>query len=164
MRTLVYIPKSKRLSYLFELQTGLVEHKFPKDHVAEHEFQISNAGDIFRAMTGRIPDCGYIGQKLESLRNYLDEDYPPIGDFREFKELMLEPYYKPRKEAFLRDLQKLKEATKNMFLDATRKKIMLEALSMIEALIAWFESLNPHRPPKNDLTRLINAVNSYCMR
>jgi hypothetical protein len=158
-----YIPKSKRpahnRSMLFDMQTVLIEHKFPANYIAVHEYQISNAGDIFRSMTGGTPDPGYINQKIESLFKYLKDNN--LGDFRDYQELMKEPFYKEQREKYMKNLEELERLTKKAHIDLKRKEVMLRALELTRKIILWFESGRPHRPPTEAMKKLLESLDRY---
>jgi len=153
------------LRSLFILQDSLIEHKFPKNFIAIHEYLISCAGDIYREMTKVTPYFYYVDEKLRTLYGYC---YRPggltVGDFDEYKRLMGTPYYKPKRDLFLSNLNLLKRRTQAANIEPKRKRVMMEALNMIEALIRWFESLNPYGNPREQLEKLTDAVADYFPR
>lgn len=158
-----YIPKSKRESYnrkyLFDMQSILIEHKFPLDHIAEHEYQISNAGDIFRSLTESSPDPGYFGRKVDSLVHYFKSDN--TGDFLEYRELMKSNTYKKSRDKYMKNLMELRRLTETAYIDPRRKEAMLSGLDLIKEIILWFESGNPHRPPTLTMNKLIDNLESF---
>lgn len=147
------------LQSLFNLQDAMIEHKFPTDHIAEHEYQISNAGDIYRSMTESSPDPGYFGPKLDSISRYLDADN--TGDFREYKQLMATPGYKPKRDKYMRNLAELKVLTVTSYIDLKRKDVMLDALELIRGIVLWFESGRVHDPPKRALEKLAGSLEKF---
>lgn len=42
-----------------------------------------------------------------------------------------------------------------------RKSVMLSALDMERALVYWFESLNPLKPPMKEMDKLSETVSAY---
>ncbi|GAI93774.1 unnamed protein product, partial [marine sediment metagenome] len=144
---------------LFTMQDQLIEHKFPTDHIAEHEYQISNAGDIYRSMTESSPDYGYIGTKVTSLSKYLGADN--TGDFREYKQLMAMPDYKPKRDKYMRNLAELKVLTVKAYIDLKRKDVMLDALELIRGIVLWFESMQVRNPPKRALEKLAGSLERF---
>lgn len=156
------IAQQETLYELFELQTQLIEHKFPHDFIVIHEFLISAAGDIYREMTRRWPHYRYIEEKWSTLQKYCSR--PPgltVGDWSALKELMQMPTYKAERDTYLEKLHLLKDITEKVKIDLKRKNIMLESLNMIEALIGWFESLNPFQNPLDQLDKLTDAIATY---
>jgi len=150
------------LKRLFKLQDILIEHKFPSNHIAIHEYLISCAGDIYREMTHKTPYFKYIDEKWRALMKYC---YRLGGltkeDYEELAMLMREPYYKPRRDEYLRNLERLKAETIKARIDEKRKSVMLAALNMIEGLIRWFESLDPYKYPKAEMDALTDAIANY---
>ncbi len=155
----VLLEQQTPLRLLFELQTQLIEHKFPINRIAEHEYQLSNAGDIFRSMTERSPDYGYIGPKVDSISRYFAADNS--GDFREYKELMVMPHYKAERDKYLRNLAELKVLTVKAYIDLKRKDVMLNALDLARGTVLWFESSDPYRPPKRALEKLTGSLERF---
>jgi len=74
---------------------------------------------------------------------------------------MREPYYKPRRDEYLRNLERLKAETIKARIDEKRKSVMLAALNIIEGLIRWFESLDPYKYPKAEMDALTDAIANY---
>jgi len=150
------------LPYLFDLQDTLIEHKFPTDHITVHEYIISAAGDIYRAMTHNRPPFTYIAEKWELLSKYA---FRPggltTGDFEELAALLKEPYYGPQRDEYLKNLQKLRKETARTSMDEKRRVVMLASLEMIEGLIRWYESLNPYNPPTPEYHKLTGAIADY---
>jgi len=150
------------LHNLFWIQDELLEHKFPYDYIAVHEYLISCAGDIYREMTRRHPHYGYIEEKWVTLQKYC---FRPggltSGDFAELKMLLQEPFYRPQRDLYLKNLEELKAETTKAEIEDTRKKVMLASLDMISALITWFESLNPDELPIDALDSLTGSIAEY---
>jgi hypothetical protein len=150
------------LERLFKLQDSLIEHKFPSNHIAIHEYLISCAGDIYREMTHKTPYFRYIDEKWRALMKYCYRlGGLTKGDYEELAMLMREPYYKPRRDEYLRNLERLKAETIKARIDEKRKSVMLAALNMIEGLIRWFESLDPYKYPKAEMDALTDAIANY---
>lgn len=166
LRQVMQAPATETMHRLFTRQHELIEHKFPTNHIAVHEYLISNAGDIYREMTRRYPHYEYIEEKWASLHKYaFRADFGlTSGDWEELTALLQEPYYKPQRDAYMQNLQILKTETEQADIDPQRKKIMMESLKMIEALIAWFESLDPAATPTDQLDRLTEAIAKYFPR
>ncbi len=141
------------------MQDVMIEHKFPANHIAEHEYQLSNAGDIYRSMTESSPDYGYIGPKLDSLTNYINADN--TGDFREYKQLMRMPGYKQKRDKYLANLAMLKTLTVTSYVDLKRKDVMLDALELIRGIVLWFESGRVHNPPRRALEKLTSSLEKF---
>ena len=147
---------------LWDLQNTLIEHKFPHDYIAVHEYLISCAGDIFREMCQRSPHFAYVYEKWYTLIGYVGR-YPGLteGDIEEFKMLFKEQWYPPQRTVYLANLQKLKQATINTVVDIKRKEVMLASLDMIDALVHYFESLNRYAVPTHAIDRLTDAIGAY---
>ena len=147
---------------LFRIQDELLEHKFPYDYIAIHEYLISCAGDIYREMTHRYPHYEYIEEKWSSLQKYcFRRGGLTSGDFAKLKELLQESFYRPQRDLYLKNLEELKAETTKAEIEDTRKKVMLASLDMIRALIAWFESLNPDELPREALNSLTDSIAEY---
>ena len=156
------------LNRLFDMQDQLIEHKFPHEKAQVMDNIISYAGDVYREMAGGVyrhaPHFGYVYEKWENLaywgaappRGALQE-----GDWEEFRKQVQDPTYRIRRDEYLRKLQVLKGATEKTSMELKRKAIMIAALDMIEALIEWFESLNPVAAPKAQLDKLTDAIGNY---
>lgn len=146
---------------LFELQDQLIEHKFPYDFIAIHEYLISCAGDIYREMTHKHPWYPYIDEKWSMLTKYCYRSGGLTwGDYILYERLMHEPYYESKRRQFMEGLQSLKEQTRSTVMDEKRKRVMMKSLEMIEGLIKWFESLHPP-PPHTELDELTGAIADY---
>lgn len=74
---------------------------------------------------------------------------------------MAEPYYKPKRDLYLLNLERLRQETVKTPMDSKRKDVMLASLNMIKALIFWFESLDITTPPKRELNKLTDAIAEY---
>lgn len=165
------------LHRLFEIQDDTVEHRFP-GAVSPYDYNLdwilSYAGDIFREMTHLYPHYSYIGEKWEKL-NYVSSR-PPLcdlteGDWQEITLAVRNPAYKAPRDEFLENLQKLRGETVMTPMPATtpigikikldRKSVMLSALDMERALVYWFESLNPLKPPMKEMDKLSETVSAY---
>lgn len=160
-------PEALRLKPLFDMQDTLIEHKFPTEKSAIIDWIISCPGDIYRIMTHPYPDFAYVMEKWERLSSYATR--PPLSklqanDWEEIKEQINEPTYKERRDQYLANLVRLREETVKMPMDPKRQAVMIESLDMIKALIQWFESQDPHAPPRQQLHRLTDAVASYFPR
>lgn len=155
-----------RLPRLFQLQDQLIEHKFPYNGIVIHEYLISSAGDIYREMTHfeAFIHYGYIDEKWSTLAKWcLRTGGLTWGDYILLKRLMEMPSYQPKRDQYLKNLRYLREETVKTYMDSKRKKVMLESLDMIEALIKWFESLKPY-PPREQLDKLTEAISNYFPR
>ena len=161
-QTVMLSREELELGRLFQLQDTLIEHKFPTNHIAIHEYLISCAGDIYREMTHRTPYYRYIDEKWRALMEYCYRlGGLRKGDYEELAELIREPYYKPRRDAYLRNLERLKAETIKARIDEKRKRVMITALNIIEGLIRWFESLDPYKYPKAEMDTLTDAIADY---
>jgi hypothetical protein len=113
-------------------------------------------------MTHWRPNYSYVEEKWSTLMKYC---FRPggltQGDFEELKMLMQEPWYKPKRDDYMRNLSVLKQETERVFMDPKRKRVMLASLEMIEGLIAWFEGLNPNNLPRSQLEKLTDAIANY---
>jgi len=156
------IDEELELERLFRLQNDLIEHKFPKDHIALHEYLISCAGDIYREMTRKTPYYYYINEKWSTLAGYCGR-FGGLrkGDYEELAMLMREPYYKPKRDVYMKNLERLKDETRKARIDEKRKRVMVAALDMIEGLVRWFESLDPYKYPKAEFDALTDAIANY---
>lgn len=153
-----------RYPELFELQDRLIEHKFPADHIAIHEFVISCAGDIYREMTHSSPHYGYVYEKWSLIQKYattVTGPYFTLGDVEEYNALMKESYYKPRRDEFLANLEQLKQETTKTPMLPRRKQVLLTSLDMVEALVRWFESGDVRNPPRHENDMLTDAIARY---
>ena len=154
--------QSETLHNLFRTQDELLEHKFPYNYIAIHEALISCAGDIYREMTHRHPHYGYVEEKWGTLNKYC---FRPggltSGDFSGLKQLIQTPSYKKQRDIYLENLSKLRAETEKADINPKREKVMVESLDMIRELINWFESLDPHRLPTNQLGELTDAISAY---
>jgi hypothetical protein len=143
------------------MQDSLLEHKFPCEKAQIMDTCISYAGDIYREMAGGVyqhePHFGYVYEKWVNLTGLKLTE----GDWEEIKEQLFTRDYEARRDLFLGNLQKVRKATEERFMDAKRKEVMLSALIMIDALISWFDSLNPHARPAYQLDMLTGAIGSY---
>jgi len=160
-------PETLRLKPLFDLQTSLIEHKFPHERTMVMDNVISCAGDIYREMTHAYPDFGYVGEKWERLMTWAAK--PPLswlqaGDWEEIRKQLQDPTYKFQRDLYLSNIQRLREETVKTPMDPKRSAVMTESLDMIKALIFWFESQNPYAPPSKQLDRLTNTIADYFPR
>jgi hypothetical protein len=160
-------PETLRLKPLFDMQDSLIEHKFPHEKSAIIDWIISCPSDIYRNMTHGYPDFGYVMEKWERLNSYAAR--PPLSklqanDWEEIKEQINEPTYKERRDQYLGNLVRLREETVKMPMDPKRSAVMVESLDMIKALIFWFESQDSYEPPRQQLSRLTDAVHAYFPR
>lgn len=149
------------LHRLFDLQDELIEHKFPHNHIAVHEYLISCAGDIYREMAKKYPNYGYIYEKWSTLQKWCrGRGHFTVGDYEEYEQLMKEPYYEEKKKRYLPNLQRLKDETAKTTMEPKRKDVMMSSLEMTSGLIKWFETLRPV-PPQAELEKLTDAVSEY---
>jgi len=160
-------PETLGLKPLFDLQTSLIEHKFPHERTMVMDNIISNAGDIYREMTHAYSDYSYVGEKWERLTTWCAK--PPLswlqaGDWEEIRTELQDPAYKTMRDQYLNNLQRLREETLKIPMEPKRAALMTESLDMIKALILWFESQNPYAPPKWQLDRLTDAIYNYFPR
>ena len=156
--------ETSALIHLFRLQDRLIEHEFPYNGIAIHEYIISCAGDIYREMAKRWPHYGYVDEKWSTLTKWCYGSGGLVwGDYILLKRLMESPSYQHKRDEYLRNLRLLREETVKVPMDIKRKQIMLESLEMIEALIKWFESLK-HHPPREQLDKLTEAISNYFPR
>lgn len=155
------VKKRYDLLRLFQLQNTLIEHKFPENHLAIHEYLISCAGDIFREMTRMYPWYPYINEKWGTLQKWCrGQGNLRWGDYILYERLMAEPYYAEKKNLYMQNLKILKDQTTETNMEPKRKVVMLKALAMIYGLITWFESLHPP-PPHKELEELTDAIADY---
>jgi len=160
-------PETIRLKPLFDMQDGLIEHRFPHEKAQIIDTIISHSGDIYREMTHAYPHYGYVAEKWEKLSVYCAR--PPLswlqaGDWEEIRKQLQDSSYKALRDQYLSNLQRLREETLKMPMDPKRSTVMVESLDMIKALIFWFESLDPYAPPWQQLDRLTDAVAAYFPR
>ena len=155
-----------QLQRLFKLQDDLIEHKFPLHGI--FEVRLSDAGDIYREMAGGYfkrlkPYYPYIREKIDRLSAFASGrvTYLTEGDIEELKEQLKSPDYRALRDKYLKNLSYLREETVKTPMNSKRKEVMLASLDMIEALIRWYESLDRFNPPREELERLIRAVENY---
>ena len=151
------------LRALFNLQDSLIEHKFPHEKAQIVDNRISDAGDIFREMTG-ASDFAYVMEKWNRLIAAVQK--PPLstlqaGDWEEIKENMQLPTYREQRDLFLANLRRLKDETLRTLMDSKRRALMVASLDMIEGLVFWFESMDPYNPPRMVMERLTDTVANY---
>lgn len=145
---------------LLDLQTELIEHKFPTSGVSEQI--ISHAGDIYRTMTHNFPDGGYAGPKLEWLKKYIRKGWVDQLEYeREIQGIELKrPGYKEKRDQFMKNLQILIEQTNAVVIEKKRKDVMLASLDMIKGLVKWYET-NYYDKPRKELETLIEKMDHY---
>lgn len=153
---------------LYDLQTNLIEHKFPNEHTNLIENRVSDAGDIYREMTEMYPDLNYIMEKAERLKKWTSltggfrgGPYLTEGDWEEIKEEITDPFYRVSRNQYMTNLQRLRDETAKTVEYGTRKDVMLASLDMIQSLITWFESMNPKASPQHSLTHLTYAIGNH---
>lgn len=151
------------LRALFNLQDSLIEHKFPHEKAQIVDNRISDAGDIFREMTG-ASDFAYVMEKWNRLIAAVHT--PPLstlqaGDWEEIKENTQLPIYREQRDQFLANLRRLKDETLRTPMDSKRRDLMVASLNMIEGLVFWFESMDPYNPPRMVMERLTDTVANY---
>ena len=171
----VPLHQEKSLLPLFELQSKLIEHKYPIPGVWEH--MLTHAGDIFRGITRGKSNSAYIMEKLDRLERYFDN---PLNreDFKDFKYYSDGGYYqkhkheggvikkysreavKLRKAKYFENLSKLREETENAEMDYKRKEAMLNVLDVTEKLANYFET-SPIDLPYFPFKKLKASVETY---
>ena len=150
---------------LFEMQSSLIEHKFPHEKAAIMDWILSDSiGDIYRNMCEITPHFGYVMEKWERTAYYVTT--PPrsglrAGDWEEIKEQVTEPTYMPRRNQWLSNLALLRQETVAFPMEPKRKEVMLAVLDLQEAVMHWFESGDPYRPPDVAKDKLTWAVGEY---
>lgn len=153
---------------LFELQDSLIEHRFPHEKAAIMDWVLSDGiGDIYRSMCEITPDFGYVMDKWTRTAYYVT--IPPrsglrANDWEEIKEQVTDPTYMPRRNKWLANLVRIKEATVATPIEPKRKAVMLAVLDLQEAVVHWFESGDPYRPPEAAKGKLTWAVGEYFPR
>ena len=172
----IYKPSTeKHLLSLFELQSKLIEHKYPIPGVWEH--MLTHVGDIFRGITRGKSNSAYIMEKLGRLERYFDN---PINreDFKDFKYYSDGGYYekhkheggvikkysreavKLRKAKYFKNLSKLIDETQKVEMDPKRKEAMLNALDVTEKIANYFET-GPIDLPYLEFKKLKTSVETY---
>jgi len=157
------------LAALFDLQDTLIENKFPHEKAQIIDTRLSNAGDIFREMAGgfyRNPNAHftYVMEKWERLVATIA--LPPLstlteGDWDEIRENTQQPNYQVERDRYLANLHTLKDTTLRTEMEYKRRSLMLAALELIEALVLWFDSLDPYNPPRDVMQNLTSAIADY---
>lgn len=150
------------LDSLYEMQTKLIEHKYPVMGV--WELIIAHAGDIYRGLAHSTPDCGYIGEKETRLSRYLDEYTLNTADFEEWRDSVQRMHmgtYLAKKDQYLENLAKLRKATEEAQMDASRKEAMLASLDLIRKLVQWYEE-SPSAMPYKEWRTLKRTIPQVC--
>lgn len=152
---------------LFEMQNSLLEHRFPHEKASIIDWVLSAIGDIYRSMCEITPDFGYVMEKWTRTAYYVT--IPPrsglrAGDWEEIREQVTDPTYRPRRDQWLSNLSKIREATVAMAVEPKRKAVMLAVLDLQEAVVRWFESGDPYSPPEAAKGKLTWAVGEYFPR
>ena len=145
---------------LLDLQTELIEHKFPTSGVSEQ--MISHAGDIYRTMTHNFPDGGYASPKLDWLKKYIRKDWVDQLEYEQDiqgRELKRKGYPEKR-DQYMKNLQILIEQTNAVVTEKKRKDVMLASLAMIKGLVKWYET-NYYDKPRKELETLIEKMDHY---
>lgn len=145
------------LSQLFKMQDSLIEHRFPANKARIHEWIISAAGDIYRAMTQVHPPYDYVEEKWIRLGKYTTFGLTK-GDFEEIRNLIAEPSYTAERNIYLRNLQTLREATLKTEMEEKRRAVMLNSLDYIQAFIRYIEGDVPPKPAYN---KLLDSISEF---
>ncbi len=128
---------------LFRLQEGLVEHKFPMgsgDFSTIFELLLSDAGDIFREMSG-LAHWTYLSEKFYRLKKYLFDKstaYFYVITNAEKNKGGVEDYESKFSE-YMDNLNRLIMETAEAGIGSAPKTVMMNALYVQRALAAWLD-------------------------
>jgi hypothetical protein len=129
------------LERLSDLQKELLEHTFPHKVSYIPDLLLSEACEIYREMTKKSPDSGNLREKLGGI-----EQIVIYENGRDWNSIVAEvetgERYESKRGAYLQNLSRLEEETRNASIAEGRKKVMLDALQLQRVMIDWFEGGN----------------------